>query len=204
MLIGWRQIPEPRDAGVPEEVAGVLAQAFTSVARVTFPSSVANPSVTGVWSPSGDDLSRVLPSRSFTERIRESLQGMAPDIMLTSTRRPERVMHLFDDAAYPWWLQGQVVLLSGPEAAPPDINREMLLALYRDDWATGAAHLAPAGIKAVFRPGVDGDVAGLFSLSEAFEHALIATLESKTRVAGFDWALLRETEFAQQQAASAD
>ena len=112
-----------------------------------------------------------------------------------STRRPDTAVRLFDDAGFPWWLQGQVVLLSGPDAPPPDIDEEMLLALFGEDWTNHAASLAP-GIEGVLRPGVDGDVAGLLSLTDAFEQVLLATLERDTRNAGFDWALLSEEAFA--------
>jgi hypothetical protein len=45
------------------------------------------------------------------------------------------------------------------------------------------------------RPGVDGDVAGLLSLTDAIEQAVLAALESETRHAGFDWELLPEDAF---------
>ena len=46
------------------------------------------------------------------------------------------------------------------------------------------------------RPGVDGDVAGLLSLSEGFEAVVRRVLETETRLAGFEWALVTESAFA--------
>src|SRR4051794_8833071 len=88
-LVGWSVAPEPRDAGVPREVALVISLALTSVAQVTF-------------------------------------LGLTPD-RPTTTRAPETVLPLFDDPDYPWWLQAQVVLLSAPTAAPPNLDRRDLL-----------------------------------------------------------------------------
>jgi len=195
-LIGWKQTPEPHDAGVPEEVAHVLARALTSVARVTFPCSSVKPVATSGWSPVDGDLVRLLTGKGIGERIVASLKGKPPDITLISTRQPETALRLFDDPSFPWWLQGQVVLLSQPDAPPPDIDEEALLALFGENWTQNAASLAPVGIGGILRPGVDGDVAGLLSLTDAFDQAVFAALESETRRAGFNWALTSEEAFA--------
>ena len=105
-------------------------------------------------------------------------------------------MRLFDDAEFPWWLQGQVVLLSEADAPAPEIDEGSLLALFREDWTEHAASLARFGIDGVVRPGVDGDIAGLLCRSDAFEDAALAALELETRRAGFEWALLSEEAFA--------
>jgi hypothetical protein len=197
-LIGWSQPAEQHDAGVPEEVARVLARALTSVARVTFPCSIVSPVATSatVWSTQDEDLIRVLTAKGFGGRIAAKLRGTPPRITLMSTRRPETARRLFDDAGFPWWLQGQVVLLSEPDAPPPEIDEESLLALFGEEWTGHAASLAPAGVEGVVRPGVDGDVAGLLSLNDGFEEAVLGALETETRLAGFEWALLTEQAFA--------
>ena len=197
-LLGWSQTAEQRDAGVPGEVARVLARALTSVARVTFPCSFVKPVATTAWSPLDDDLVRVLTAKGFGGRIVAKLRGTPSDITLMSTRRPGTAVRLFDDPAFPWWQQGQLVLLSRSDAPPPDIDEDTLLALFGEDWTKHAASLAPLGIEGVLRPGVDGDVAGLWSVTEAFEHVVLVlgALERETRAAGFDWALLSEEAFA--------
>jgi hypothetical protein len=195
-LIGWSEAGDTPDGGVPDEVARVLARALTSVARVTFPCSSVNPVATGVWSPLDDDLIRGLTGKGLGGRIVAKLRGNPADIALMSTRRPETAMRLFDDAGFPWWLQGQVVLLSEPGAPPPEIDEESLLALFGEEWTTHAASLAPVGIEGILRPGVDGDVAGLLTLTDAFEQVVLGALERETRRAEFDWALLPEKAFA--------
>ena len=88
------------------------------------------------------------------------------DLPLLSTRREEAVLGLFDDADHPWWLQGQFALLS-PLAAPPRLSEERPLPseVVVEEWASCLGDLAEAGVVAVLRPGVDGDVAGLASRS---------------------------------------
>jgi hypothetical protein len=197
-LIGWSQPAEQRDAGVPEAVARVLARALTSIARVTFPCSLVSPiatSATTVWSPQGEDLIRVLTAKGFGGRVAATLRGTPPQIPLMSTRRAETASRLFDDAGFPWWLQGQVALLSPPDVLPPEIDEKSLLALFGDEWTGDAASLAPAGVEGIVRPGVDGDVAGLLSLTGGFEEAALGALETETRRAGFEWALLTEQAF---------
>jgi hypothetical protein len=195
-LLGWTQAPERPDAGVPVEVAHVLASALVSVARVTFPCSSVNSVATTAWSPLEGDLIRVLGGKGIAGRIVAKLTGTPADIGLMSTRQPESAMRLFDDAGFPWSLQGQVVLLSEPGAPPPDISADALLELLEEDWTQRGAALGTVGVQGIMRPGVDGDVAGLLSLRDAFEQALLDALQRETQLAGLVWGLVPETEFA--------
>jgi hypothetical protein len=155
-----------------------------------------HPVVTGLWSPLDDDLIRKLTAKGIGGRIVAKLRRRPPDITMMSTRKPETAMRLFDDPAFPWWLQGQVVLLSQPDGPPPEIDEDMLVPLFAEDWTKHAAALVPLGVEAVLCPAADGDFAGLLSLTDAFEQVVLAALESETRRAGFDWALLSEEAFA--------
>jgi len=194
-LIGWRQVPESIDAGVPKDVAAVLARALTSVARVTFPSSVVHPSVTPVWSSFGEDLIRGLTWKGLGGIAKAAFKGRPKEVVLMSTRQPATAASLFDDAGYPWWLQGQVAVLSAPDAAPPDVDLETLGALIDGDWTRLADSVAARGIDGIVRPGVDGDVAGLLSFSERVEQDFLASLEGESRLAGFEWAVVAEDAF---------
>lgn len=194
-LIGWGQPVESHDGGVPADVARVLARALTSVARVTFPSSSVHAVATSAWSPLDGDLTRAIAGKGVAGRVVAKLRGAPTDVALLSTLRPETAMRLFDDAGFPWWLQGQVALLSEREAPPPDIDHDTVLALLADEWTKHAASLGPVGVVAVLRPGVDGDVAGLLSLTDAFDRSVLAALERETQLAGFDWALAPESVF---------
>ena len=174
-LIGWKQDPDPIDAGVPKEVAAVLARALTSLARVTFPSSIEHASATG----------RVVGPR----------KGAPGDLVLVWTTDAETAMQAFDDPGYPWWLQGQVLLMSASTAAGPDISRNQLLALFAEEWAREAATLAQFGVVGIVRPGVDGDMAGLLSLSAGFDDAMLAALEREALLASFEWSVVTEEAF---------
>ena len=197
-LIGWKEPTDAVEAGVPEAVAQVLARAFTSIARVMF---LTDPAGLDGWTPlEGDQVSK-LPSRSVVTRITARLRGAPSSIALVSTRHPETAMRLFDDAGFPWWQQGQVVLLVEPtpdqrDVEPEVFDTETLLGLFDEDWTTRAASLTATGVMGVVRPGVDGDVAGLLSLKEAFLHTALEALARQTRLAGFDWAVVPEKELA--------
>ena len=101
-------------------------------------------------------------------------------------------MKAFDDPAYPWWLQGQMLLLSAPEAAPPHIDRKQLVTLFDDGWASAAQRLSALHVTGVLRPGVDGDVAGLFTLTEHSYEASLAALEREAKTASFLWSVVDE------------
>ena len=194
-LIGWSGPDAQIEGGVPEEVARVLSRAFVSVARVTFPCSFVGAVPPSDWSPWDGDVVRVLTVKGLVARIAAKLKGTPADITLISTRQPETAIRLFDDAAFPWWLQGQVVLLSAADAPPPDVGAETLVALFDVEWTMHAAPLARVGVEAIVRPGVDGDVAGLLALSDALERELLVALEREARREAIDWAVLPEEAF---------
>jgi hypothetical protein len=177
MLIGWKKDPEPVDGGVPEDVATVFARALTSFGRVTFLSSAVHASAGGGWSPF------------------KRAPGPAE---LMSTTDPQTLMQAFDDAAHPWSMQGQVLLISAPAEAPPEIDRKQLKALLENEW--GDAALSAPGVIGVVRPGVDGDLAGLLTLTADAERTSLAALEGETRRASFDWSVLTEDAFSERYA----
>ena len=176
-LIGWKKYPEPVDGGVPEDVASLLARAFTSIGRVTFLSSAVHAATGSGWWP---------------------LKRAPGPAELMSTTDPQTLMQAFDDAAHPWSMQGQVLLISAPAEAPPEIDRKHLRALLENEWGDAADALSAPGVIGVVRPGVDGDLAGLLTLTADAERASLDALERESRLASFDWSVLTEEAFAER------
>ena len=195
-LIGWSQSPPPPDGGIPDPVARALAGALTSTSRVTFPSSHAFPSAASSWAECDGDHVRLLTRKGVAGRIAARLRGTPRNITFVSTRRSGCAMQLFGDEGFPWWMQGQIVLLSQPAAPPPEIDEPQLLALFDDDWIERADALAAGGVEAVVRPGVDGDVAALLARSAAFEQAILAALEREASRLDAEWEIVSEELFA--------
>jgi hypothetical protein len=192
-LIGWRVQPEERiDAGVPREVAGVLARALAGTALVTFPTS--EPCAT----TSETDTVQVLEATGVFRRLRDHASRTPSRIFLVSTRQAETVRALFEDGLFPWWMQGTLALLGAPQALAPRIARERLLSIMDlppVDWSS----LSELGVAAVLVPGVDGDVAALFSSASEFEGRFLSALEREARAADFEWVVsASEDDFAEQ------
>jgi hypothetical protein len=186
ILVGWRLAIIPVDEGVPSLVGLTIASALTSVARVSFPISEAK---------NGKDHVQTLASGSLLERAEAVIRHAPLNVSLLSTHDPKKAIRLFQDLGYPWHLQGQVALLSPLHSDPPAIDRKDLLSLMADDWVERSMQLASRGIVGVLRPGVDGDIAAILSLDDAFTKSLLEALESAARDAAFDWSLLTEHKF---------
>lgn len=191
-LVTWTVSSETDDGGMPAVVAAVLARSWTSIARVTFPSSAAGVASTDAWSSSDVGMIRTLSARGVVERTLARVRGAPARATLISTRDHEVATRIFEDAAFPWWLQGQAVLLSDPDADPPAVDEPTLLGLFDDDWARRATPLGALGVQGVVRPGVDGDVAGMLTLNDAFDAHLLESLEREARRAGMTWSLVPE------------
>ncbi len=169
-LIGWHMSSHSVDSGVPVQIAKILATALTSIARISFP-------VSEPRAESDDDIQRIDKKTA----------------MLT-TSSANSAIRLFDDDGFPWHLQGQIGILTASNARPFSIAHPQLHALVSDDWASQIARLGAVGVLGAIRPGVDGDVAGVLSLSDEFSHALLVALERAARAAMIDWVSVSEQE----------
>ena len=195
-LLGWCVPGNSPDAGVPEPVGRLVCRALTRVARLSFPVAAAPGPVPDVPpGADGDQLQRLV-AHGLIERAALAWRGLPSRVNLLTTRRADTAMALFDDALFSWPLQAQIVLLSPPDAAPPRITHESLRSLIGEHWALHAAPLRSMGVFGVLRPGVDGDVAGLLSMSDGAERKLMDALADEARLAGFHWCLLSESDFS--------
>lgn len=195
-LIGWTQ--SAKDGGVPSTVADALARGLTRFGRVTFLSSSLKARPGSQWKPQGPDY-----VGSFLFAVGRGWQTAIPlrlrrtELPLLSTTREEVVCSLFDDAGYPWWLQGQFVLLSPLVATPPKLDTHQLLPaeLLGDEWSSCLSDLTEAGVDALMRPGVDGDVVGLVSRSPAAHRRVIENIRRAAADFSLDCHILPEDAF---------
>lgn len=195
VLLGWNLPSKQIDSGMPEDVGSILTGALTSISRVNFPISEVPNGALKTWDNNDTDQTRLLDTSNLIKHIKAVLKHTPPSVSLLSTRRKETAIMMFKDASYPWCLQGQIALLSAPDAVPPDIDRQTLLSLIGDDWTKHAALLRSMGVYGVLRPGVDGDIAGVLSLTSEFKRTLLEALAHQAQLAKFSWLLLSEKDF---------
>ncbi|MGA9918233.1 hypothetical protein [Paraburkholderia sp.] len=108
------------------------------------------------------------------------------------TRRPDDVQGAFNAEFFNWSLRGQVIFLSPVEAKPPALSSKHL------DLANNAkqlSKLADVGVTGVVLPGVDGDVAGIYTFSDDFLQDLLSQLKSECERAGAQWREVTEVQF---------
>lgn len=195
-LIGWSAQPADEGDGVPQPIVRVLSRALTSVARVTFPTSAIAADTADAWSVQNGDHIRRFGQPGVAGRLLPKLSGAPSVFGLCSTTRPESAARLFDDGGFPWWLQGQVVVLSPVEGPPPNLSEATWRSLFNEDWLQAAMMLDANGVEGVLRPGVDGDVAGLFTWTETIERAILNAMELEARAAALECVDVPEAGFA--------
>jgi hypothetical protein len=198
-VVGWAADSRAEESeDLLSSVAVPLAAALVACARVTFLGDVDEAPLTGAWAARGSDLVREIPRTDWREWVESAAErlGFPTRLALVCSRRAAAVSAAFDSEAAPWWGQGQILLLSEPNAAPPSIERIDLRALCSDAWTTHVTALGP-GIFGAVRPGVDGDVAGVFTLDDARERAILDALREAARAAGCVWGICEdEADFA--------
>src|SRR5690606_3733254 len=102
---------------------------------------------------------------------------------------------LFDDPGFPWWMQGQIALISAAETSAA-LERATLLKLMDPMQPIHRADLSALSLKAVIQPGVDGDVAAIISVDAETDAAIVGAIESSARESGFQWKATSEGDFA--------
>lgn len=185
-LIGWDATPD--EEGVPHAVGQALALALAATLRVSFLRSSSRPGLTTEWIVDNDgDFSRSTRPTGALGNAIDRLRGRHGPVTLVCSKRADALAVMFDDPAFPWWLQSQVLLLSALDAPPPDVTPEQVLALLDVDWAAAAARLRGCGVLAVGRPAVDGDAMGLLAFDDTIADRLMASLAAHAGTAGLGW-----------------
>jgi hypothetical protein len=162
-MIGWLVDPQPVDAGVPAEVALMLAGVLVKHAVANFP-----------------------------RKINKS-------VSIVHAVTVEQAQPAFNDEYFDWTRRGQVILLSPPNAQPPAIS-ERSLEVARDP--ARLHRLSDDGFSGVILPGVDGDVAGIYTFSADLRDKLLAELEAACHGAEAEFRIVREDQFADELARS--
>ena len=181
-LLGWRLDPPHVDAGVHAPIDRILAEALTGCGRVTF-----------LWSPDetgavhDEDIVYATEPAAGLSRLGARLAGQPNRLNLMTTRNAETAIRMFDMLGFDWSRQEQVALLSAQDALPPVLDRPTILDLLSESWLRRCAEFEDGPVRAVLRPGIDGDVAGLFCTGAEVRRHVFNALEGACRAAGAAW-----------------
>ena len=160
LLVGWRFMPEPVEAGPPAAVARLLVAALGRHGALSFASAV-HPPARGT----------LLAGKRWRR----------PNfVWRTSASIEEAVVGIFFADFFSWNMRGQVVCLGKP-GAHLELS-ERFLQLASDPSLFG--ELEGKGVQGILLPGVDGDVAGLYFFNAAIASTVHGELISLARAAG--------------------
>lgn len=192
MLLGWVQDRVPVDAGVPPEVASIIARAACSSYVLTFfDRQAAEYAAPSKWTTTPWGWACVVDPPIW-KRV---LGRWALPLVATSV--PTMAAQLFYADYFSWELRGQIVLLSTPGVAPPPLTYEQLEWLVGDEPLDRRAVPLPQDFVAVIVPGPDGDFAEFIAFEEAVRGNLTEEIRRECNDAGVAWSLVPEDEFLQ-------
>jgi hypothetical protein len=170
-----------------EPVAELLAASLVEVAWMTFLTDTTE-------GAAPDDLVRADGPDGPWRRVADVGWGPRGSEGLRATRDASSAITAFDDPRFPWWLQGQVVVLTRG-SDPPRIPPAAVRGLVDDAWGRRAAVLVPQGVDGVLRPAVDGVAAGLLTFAADVRTEFLASIERHASSAAIPWDVLTEPEF---------
>lgn len=156
-LLTWAVEPAPVDAGVPERVQQVIAEALCALGRCWFPGD-----------PGGG---RIVAS----PRVRRGVASRTVRIIRADCAAELRPA--FESGAHDWTQAAQWIVVGAPELS--DQSAAEVVAALLKDWELPQAW--PDGVLAVVQAGVDGDAAAVHCGSAEVRAAVRASVE---RLAG--------------------
>ena len=172
ILVAWRCLPDPVDAGPPPSVKALLVGALQKHAMLTFPSAL----LSGGRAP----LTKRWKAGGFLWRTGADVDDAAEGI--------------FDADFFPWAMQGQVTILGSP-GSPPKLD-ERYLDLASEPFLFES--LKSTGAVGVLLPGVDGAVAALYFFDTALAGAVRNELDRAVRAAGGRCIIATGEDFSRQ------
>lgn len=124
-----------------------------------------------------DEVAKILASTLASQALitfptHKSLRG----ISFVHTNNFEDVREAFGADYFVWSCRGQVIFLSPKESSPPVLFRKHL------ELATDSKSLfklTDRGVTGIVLPGVDGDVAGIYTFNDKLRDALLAELKAR-------------------------
>jgi hypothetical protein len=190
-LVGWVLSCPPVDAGVPAQVAEILAGALTTRYGLTFldPTAAAGLPPPDRWSPAAAGWVRGLRSGE-----RRRVLG-APVLPLLSTDRPDVAIRLFSAEGFSWDQRAQIVALTSSASEPPDLPYAFYDQWLRHRRLDAHAIANEKRVEGLLIPGPDGDFGGLLFLNPTARDQLLVTLSNQYGNANVEFAVVPEGEF---------
>jgi hypothetical protein len=188
-VLGWVLPAPPVDAGVPLQVARILARAFAATGNVTFLSANARGVGLTTWTRIEGGWARTA-SPSMAERLR----GATP-FSLFCTREVEHLVKLFDEPTFPWELGGQMVLLSNIDDPFVEISHRSIELLFGPDNPCDTLRNSLPTSTVLVRPGPDGDFAIFASSNRSAWQGVRNQIADQSGALGIPFEVVDEPQF---------
>ena len=112
-------------------------------------------------------------------------------VSFVHARENEGVRSAFDDAYFDWSQKHQCLFLSPTEAPPPQLSENDLIRVRRGE---ALDEVTNVGVNGLVLPGVDGDVAGLYTFSQHLQTQILDDLSDACNKAGTHLQFVSEVE----------
>lgn len=112
-------------------------------------------------------------------------------ISFANARKTEALRPAFDDPYFDWSQKQQCLFLSPTEAPPPQLSEKDLNRVRQNK---ALYEVSDLGVNGVVLPGVDGDVAGIYTFSPPLQHQVLDDLSDACDEAGTHLQFVSEVE----------
>lgn len=117
--------------------------------------------------------------------------GRGSNFTFIHTDQAEEAQRAFDAEYFDWTQRGQAIFLSPLKSSPPALLKRHIDIAFRPERFFDLAEL---GVKGLTLPGVDGDVAGIYTVGAGFRNELINALRRECERAAVGFRNVTEEE----------
>jgi hypothetical protein len=166
LLLTWTLTPQEPDAGIPDVIASVFAEALCSIGPV-------------VYAGDGEDETGG-PSRIARVMIRRGFRRH--ELAVFHADSPAQLLPAFESATHNWSMNAQWLVVCRAPAMHEELEG-VLEALY-GDWALPEPW--PQSVALIVQSAVDGDGAVCYSADETVEASFVMALGQSVRAANVE------------------
>ena len=131
-----------------------------------------------------EDVSRLMARALVSHALVTFPNGRGNKFTLIHTDQAEEAQRAFNAEYFDWTQRGQAIFLSPLKSSPPVLLKRHVDIAFKPE---KFVELAELGVKGLTLPGVDGDVAGIYTFGDAFRNEVINALrhECERAAVGF-------------------
>jgi hypothetical protein len=142
-----------------------------------------------------ESVRRLLARALVSQALVTFPEGRGSKFTFIQTDQAEEAQRAFDAEYFDWTQRGQAIFLSPLKSSPPSLVKRHIEIAFKPE---GFSKLAGLGVTGLILPGVDGDVAGIYTFGAGFQKELVDSVRHECDRAHVGFRKVTENDLIQE------